>query len=221
MKILNYTLAVLSCFLVFNVLQAQEVLLKKKQSISGFLSIESMVSNYDNRIVYSQGANVAVLFNQRFYVGGYSEAMLASRRGGLIQNIDCFEPDYGSAGLMFGSIIKPEKLIHTDLRLKLGVGAYRIGEDDAPVIIGGDYESDYEPLFVAQPSAGIEINISKFFKINTHVGYRYVGYTNSLVSGSSDLDDLSGLTGQIGLVFGWFGQKKTKQREIDEKQINL
>ena len=221
MKFLNYTALLLSLFLSINMLQAQEVLIKKKQSISGFLSIEPMVSNYDNRLVYSQGANVAALFNQRFYIGGYSEAMLASRSNGLVQDFDCFEPDYGSAGLMIGGIIKPEKLIHADLRLKIGIGALRIEEDDPPVVIGSEFESDYEPLFVAHPSAGFEINISKFIKINTHLGYRYVGYTNNLGSGSSTLDSLNGLTGQIGLVFGWFGQKKVQQREIDEKQINL
>jgi len=204
-----------------NLIQAQETLLKKKQAISGFISIEPMVSNYEDRLVYSQAASAAVLLNQRFYFGGYSEAMLASSKGGFFEDTDCYEPDYGSAGLMFGSIIKPEKLIHADLRLKVGIGALRIDEDDPPVIIGSNFASDYEPLFVAHPSAGLEINITKFFKINTHVGYRYAGYTNSFVSGSNNLDGLRGLTGQIGLVFGWFGQKKTKHREIDEKQINL
>jgi len=221
MKKLNYTLLILGLFLSINLLQAQEVLLKKKQAVSGFISIESMVSNYDNRLVYTQAANIAVLLNQRFYIGGFSEAMLASTRNGFFRDIDCFEPDFGSAGLMIGTIVKPEKLVHADLRLKLGVGAYRIGENDPPVIIGSNFASDYEPLFVAHPSAGLEINISKFFKINTHVGYRYVGHTNSLSSTSSNLDSLNGLTGQVGLVFGWFGQKKGKLREIDDKQMNL
>ena len=197
-------------------MHAQEVLLKDKQSISGFFSLEPMVSNYDGNLSYNQIANVAVLINRRFYLGGYGETLLATRSGNLFEDVDCFVPDFGSTGLLIGSIIQPEKLVHFDLRIKMGLGALRLGEDST-ISIGNDFISDYEPVFVVQPSAGIEVNITKFFKLNTHIGYRYVGDIDDPVLES---DILNGITGQLGLVFGWFGVKKNNE-ELDEKLMSL
>ena len=218
MKFRTLTLTIFAFLFLAATISAQEVLLKEKQKISGFISIEPMVSNYGGQLVFNQNANAAVLLNNRFYIGGFSEAMLASRNGGIINNYDCFEPDFGAAGLMIGSIIKPERLIHLDLRGKIGLGALRIDESSPPVIIGEDFASDYEPVFVAHPSAGIEVNVTKFFKLNTHIGYRYVGYIDDP---SYNKNDLNGLTGQIGIVFGWFGQKKKKEVREDESLMSL
>ncbi len=216
---LNFTFfSLLALLLSISSVYGQDVLLKKNQQVSGFLSIEPMVSNFDGNPAFNQSASIAAILNQRFYIGAFSEAMLFNGKGGILEDIDCYEPDFGAAGLMFGTIIKPEKLVHFDLRAKLGLGALRLDQLDPPVILFDDFESDYEPVFVAHPSAGIEINISKFFKLNTHLGYRYIG---NIDRPNFDSNALNGLTGQIGLVFGWFGQKKVKEVENDEERIRL
>ena len=210
-------------FLIFGVNQvfSQEVLLDKALSVSGFMSISPSVSDFNGNFAFSQGASAAAIFNQKFYVGFFAESLWTSKDHGLFQNNDCCEPAFGAAGLMVGSIIQPEKLIHFDIRTEIGLGALRIGDASQQVILFDDFESDYEPVFVVQPSAGVEINITKFFKINTHVGYRYVGYVDDV---SYEVNSLNGITGQIGLVFGWFGKKKDRMPDIvppDAETIRL
>jgi len=191
---------------------AQEVLLDKAPRVSGFVSITPMVSSFDDQLAYSQSASVAAIFNQKFYIGFFAESLWTRMDRGLYQNNDCCEPAFGSTGLMIGSIIKPKKLIHFDVRAKVGLGALRVTDNSSPSTIFGDFDSDYEPVFVAHPSAGVEINITKFFKLNTHVGYRYIGHIDD---NNISRNSMNGITGQIGLVFGWFGSKKDKTPQID------
>ena len=217
MKIRTLLLTLMMCLIGTASTIGQEVLLKKNPSVSGFISIEPMVSNYKGKITYNQSASAAVLLNQTFYFGGFSDVLIDAQLGNFSENIDDFEPSFGAIGLMLGTLIKPEKLVHFDVRLKIGMGALRSNE---PISIS-DFDCDYRPVFVAQPSAGIELNVSRFFKVNMHAGYRYV---SDIDRAEFDKGSLNGMTGQIGLVFGWFGQKKSKEAKAempDAKNMSL
>lgn len=76
-----------------------------------------------------------------------------------------------------------------------------------------------EAFFTFEPAVGLELNVTKYFRLNAGVSYRLVsGITH--VSGISDAA-LSGFTGEIALKFGFSGvagsgRKITETRELAE-----
>jgi hypothetical protein len=74
-------------------------------------------------------------------------------------------------------------------------------------------------IFVVQPTAGLEINIFRWFRLGIDGGYRFV--TDSNISGLTD-KDLSGAYAQASLKFGYswgryHKRKKDKPKHYDDK----
>jgi hypothetical protein len=82
----------------------------------------------------------------------------------------------------------PYKAVHPMINLDLGRGWVNYGTQPQ------------DRVLVVQPSAGIEINVFRWFRLGLEGGYRFVGDTN--VAGLSDRD-LSGAFGQATLKFGF------------------
>ena len=67
-------------------------------------------------------------------------------------------------------------------------------------------ENAKDRVFVIQPTAGVELNVFRWFHIGLEGGYRFV--TDSSTPGITD-NSLSGALGQLTLKFGYsWGSKK-------------
>jgi hypothetical protein len=97
----------------------------------------------------------------------------------------------GYGGLELEYKINPDALVHFTIHSLLGFGGLEL--------MGVGQES----FFTFEPGAGIELNVAQFFKVNAGVSYRLVSGANQ-VAGISDAN-LSGLTGELALMFGFSG----------------
>ena len=99
-------------------------------------------------------------------------------------------------GLMIGLTPQSEKVVHPKIGFVTGGGR----------LILDDIDSNKDNIYVVQPSAGVEINVFKWFHLGLEGGYRIVSGVD--VDGLSN-SDVSTPFAQIDLRFGLFwGRRK-------------
>lgn len=96
--------------------------------------------------------------------------------------------DFNYNGGFIGYNFMPYKAIHPTLNLELGQGRVRHS------IEGND------KTFTIQPSAGVEINVFRWFRVGLEGGYRFVRNVDYV---SLSDQDLSGVFGRATLKFGF------------------
>jgi hypothetical protein len=98
-------------------------------------------------------------------------------------------------GLEFGRVFRPAKLLHPGVFLLAGWGEPRVVDGRS----GRRLDEDY--VFVLEPSAFIEVNVTRWMRVAAGAGYRVVG--DSDLPGLDDAD-AAGMTGGLRLRFGKF-----------------
>lgn len=107
--------------------------------------------------------------------------------------------------LKLGYSFQPYKAVHPIINLDAGRGRVKIaGEGD-------------DQVYVIQPSAGVELNIFRWFHLGIEGGYRFVTDTN--YPNVTD-KDLSGAFAQATLKFGFSWGRYRKERDRDEWRRN-
>ncbi len=183
--------------------------------ISGFGNLISELSfaTSSPRIgtFYSVGAEGAVLFNQKFYIGVYgvsSVAPLDITKSSA--NLTTNELMFIQTGLSMGYKLQPMKAVHMTFGLRTGYG--HLQEFSRSYSHWDDY-TFYEsstPMFVATPHVSVEANFFPWMKASIGVGYRQAfGKDDGL--GVNPAKDLSQPIIQTGVSFGWFKPKKYKR----------
>ena len=97
-----------------------------------------------------------------------------------------YEIDYG--GLLVGFAYQSHKVVHPRVSFLMGSGNLKIKD-----------EPD-DNIFVVQPSAGVEVNLFRWFRLGLEGGYRFVSNTD--IPKPND-GDASAAFGQLSLRFGW------------------
>ena len=126
----------------------------------------------------------------------------------FVQNIneDDFSLDLAHGGLWFGYTPNTFKVFHPYTSLKVGWGFADINQRRFNNhIVNGD------AIFALTPEAGLELNVTRHFRIGGSIGYRWVTDVDQL-AGYGD-KDFSSLTGQITMRFGWFGKGRKNRIE--------
>ncbi|MFN0035594.1 MAG: hypothetical protein ACKVUS_11040 [Saprospiraceae bacterium] len=104
--------------------------------------------------------------------------------------------------LVLGYGFKNYKPIHPQIGVELGRGKVKFGGQD-------------DRIFVVQPSAGVEINVFRWFHVGLDGGYRFV--SDSKFPNLSD-EALSGWFGQASLKFGFsWGRYHKKGKDSKPK----
>jgi len=103
---------------------------------------------------------------------------------------------FGYGGFQTEFTYQSNNIFHTTFKTLIGSG-----------ITGNrskyhDFDENHDGMFFAlEPSVNVEANVTKHFRIETGISYRFISGSNN--SDFSD-KDLSGLNGLISLKFGWF-----------------
>jgi len=108
--------------------------------------------------------------------------------------------NFGYGGVELEYIIQSDKLLHFTVCTLIGGGAVSYREhlwDDS----WDEWNSPNDAFFVLEPSAGVELNIISFFRVNAGVSYRFIS--------GADFDDLknkdlAGVSAFLTLKFGKF-----------------
>ena len=103
--------------------------------------------------------------------------------------------DYWSVGGFAEYTLLSKKIVHLTFPLYLGYGEVQMDNEN------GDAGLDEANFFQIEPTALLEVNVSKYLRFNLGTGYRIVG---QMEYRNFDQSDISGLTGYIGLKFGLF-----------------
>lgn len=125
-----------------------------------------------------------------------------SLRDDILLNADNQRFDFKYNGGKLGYAFIPYKAVHPVLNFEVGRGEVKLGG------VGKDQ------VLVLQPSAGIEINVFRWFRLGLEGGYRMV---QNYDLGSVTEQQLSGAYGQATIKFGysWGRYHKRYNRDHD------
>ncbi len=184
-------------FTVTSVFAQHETLFSKARVVGGFGGPLLEFGNIKGDFVTSVGGGGGVIIDN-FFIGGYGI--------GSIENLhyrfdNDFRMDLAHGGLWLGYTPQSFKVFHPYFSTKIGWGFADFRESRfGPTFSNGD------GIFVLTPEAGLELNLTKFFRIVGTVGYRWVTDVDQLEDYSNK--DFQSLTGQLTFRFGWFGRKR-------------
>ena len=179
----------------------EHLLKDRKLSFSIFGSPIFEFSKVNGSFGFSSGAGGAIILNQTLFVGGYGLKLAPVIEKDLVLNGQSYqdlEINFTHGGFWVGYIHDFRKLVHFGGSAKFGWGNISMEDPSLP----GGYE---DHVLVITPQVEVEVNISKWFKINAGAGYRIVTSTNENVF---DRNDFNSPQASIGFMFGWFRQKK-------------
>ncbi len=148
---------------------------------------------FDDDFAVVSGGYGGLEFGKKLFIGwgGYSTTN-DFNIGSDVQNTDL---NISYNGLMIGYAPFSHKAIHPKFTLLAGGGNLRMrgtGSDE---------------ILVFEPSAGVELNVFRWFRVGLDGGYRFVTNTDILVNDS----EVSAPYGQVTFKFGWsWGRSRSK-----------
>ncbi|MEO1518583.1 MAG: hypothetical protein AAFV95_26440 [Bacteroidota bacterium] len=135
----------------------------------------------------------AALIIDNFFIGGYGIG--SSDLDDLFDDNDDLRLSIGHGGFWVGYAAPSHKLIHLYSSAKIGWGAVDIEFDGSNV-------DAKDGIFVVTPELGLEVNVFRWFRIGTTLGYRFVdGISNENIN----KDQFQGLIGGLSFRIGGFG----------------
>lgn len=192
----KFSLSLLSLFFIiqsFGSLQAQEdddikTLFRSDMELSAMAGYSGNFTSLKGDPIFSQGWQVAVILDKKFYAGAFWYKNASS-----INNVLTRSVDMGFGGINMGYIIKPSNAIHFYGDVKYGWGKL-------------DFNANYnnntsDGLIMLLPSIGLEANLLKWLRLNAGLGYQFISGSNNIYYSN---DELSSPSVQIGARFGWF-----------------
>jgi len=176
-----------------------ESLFEDVESFGAFGGPILEISSINGDLSADVGGGGAIILEECF-IGGYGmgtdfpEITLNRNIGGELLEID-YDIHFGHGGLWLGYVQSIERKSHLYSSLKIGWGRVEL--------LHNQYGLPEDRVFVLTPSAGIELNMTSFFRVALTGGYR-------IVSGLSRIPELgnrdfSSPTGTITFRFGGFG----------------
>lgn len=147
------------------------------------------ISIFKDDIGYTHGGFGGVEISKNFLIGGGGQHMSRSVRVDDLDNR--LNLDYG--GFLVGYSPSPWRVFHPQFNVIVGGG-------DATIYNGDNNRIASDNVFVIQPSAGFEVNVFRWFRIQAQGGYRVVSQGNFADVSNADM---SSPFGQIAFKFGW------------------
>ena len=182
-----------SFFLAIALLSSLQMFAQKEETVigergMGFSGIwggyKHQLTQFGNTTSYVNGGFFGFEFGKSLLIGWGNYSVIDEFKWDGIQNQQ-FDMKWHPFLLQYG--IKNFKSIHPQVGFEIGRGRIDFGDTKDRVL-------------VMQPSAGLEVNIFRWFHLGVDGGYRFV--SDSSIAGLSN-EDLSGWFGQATLKFGF------------------
>lgn len=141
-----------------------------------------------------------------FFLGAYGVASTDALQE-LLDDGDLSGIGLSHGGLWLGATPLSYKAIHPYVSVRGGWGVLDIDFNDPD-----QQFSDLDQVFVVTPEVGLELNVTRWFRVAGTVAYRYVTGVNEATPPVVG-DNIQGLTGGITLRFGWFGSGRHRHRD--------
>lgn len=156
----------------------------------------------------SLGGGAAIVLGNSF-LGAYGLAGIDYEQVLLDEEIE--QIDLAHGGLWFGYVPLQGAVLHPYASVRAGFGAVNIeianwedylDDPNFPFIEDNDLTDN---VFVVSPEVGLELNLTRWFRIAGAAGYRWVDGVNS---GGLSNEDFTGWTGSLAIRIGWFGRNR-------------
>lgn len=189
-------------FLAIALLASLQLSAQKEETVMGSRGLgfsgiwggyKHQLTQFGNTTSYVNGGFFGLEFGKSLLVGWGNYALIDEFKWDGIQNQQ-FDMRWRPFLLQYG--IKNFKAIHPQVGFEIGRGKVELGDAK-------------DRILVMQPSAGVEINVFRWFHIGVDGGYRFV--SDSSIP-ALDNESLSGWYGQATLKFGFsWGRYRTKK----------
>lgn len=184
--------------LVATGLSAQHETLFNRARVVGGFGAPIVEMGINNSLNTSVGGGGGIVINS-FFLGGYGLASVDFEE--LFDNGDVKVLDIGHGGFWFGTTFQPYRMLHLYASGRIGWGAVNVDLND-----NNQTYSDIDKIFVMTPEIGVELNLTRWFRVAGTAGYRWVNGTSDAREYTDE--DFSGAVATIALRFGWFGSKR-------------
>ncbi len=133
-------------------------------------------------------------FKDRFSIGAYYHTSMNEIRP-QSETVPNLYMDYWSAGGFVEYTLFSKKVFHVTFPVYIGFGEVEMDSENGDARLG---EANF---FTIEPSALLEVNLSRYIRFNAGIGYRFVGQMSYR---NLNQADVSGPTGTVGFKFGLF-----------------
>lgn len=186
-----------------NALQAQTETLFGNARLRGAFAAPIVEWGLKDGIAAAGGGGAALAIGNGF-VGAYGLGSTDFRQ--LYNTGDLESLRLAHGGLWIGGAMSAHKLIHLYGSARIGWGVLDVDLQDGP---GPDQDDFSDEVFVLTPEIGLELNVTKWLRINSAIGYRHVG--GVLPGQSFNNDDLRGPIMSVTARIGWFGNGPNRE----------
>ena len=183
----------------------QETVFSKFRNWGAFGSFNYEYGLKQNRLTSTAGGGFGLVVGTVF-IGGYGNS--SGNLDNVIQDDPYFDLAHG--GLWLGYTPMSKKLFHPIVSLRLGTGA-------ADIKSNRPRKKDY--VSVITPEVGVELNITKIFRLAVTGNYRFVNGIEA--SNPRTNKDYEGLNIAVGLRIGWFGRWRNNSCKKGKSRISI
>jgi hypothetical protein len=190
--------------------QMETLLAGKGEKIDhgGFISAEAkytQIKSKENGLAL--GGRVGWIINHTFSIGLGGYGLVSSHE---LRNFDPTHPTdtfyirTGWGGLNFQYTFLPKSLVHFTANALIGAGgAYPTRSLNHMINHSDSLNFDYNgsAFFVLEPGIGVEMNVTKYFRVELMANYRYI---TGLELKPLENKDLGGFSANLALKFGKF-----------------
>jgi hypothetical protein len=191
-----------------------ETLIQGDISSGGYGGVDVKGAQIKGKNAVLIGGRGGWIVNSTFILGGGGYGMVSQLSVDSIAGVPgaSHHVEFGYGGLILSYMMNSDKLVHLAGHVLVGAGgvSYKeYGMEDDEHHIGGVFSTSFWPsqveqhsvVFVLEPSAEVELNISEHIRAALGASYRYVsGVTVPNLKDS----DFSGAQIQFGMKFGNF-----------------
>lgn len=133
--------------------------------------------------------------------GGYGVATEVNAPDESLPEEAPLDIEFGYGGFEMEYILHPNSLVHFTLCTLIGGGANNFVKDVGAVGESNQHVGESDVVFVLEPAAGVELNVTTWFRLNAGASYRLVTGVNQVGLGE---DDFCGATATATFKFGRF-----------------
>lgn len=182
-------------------------LLSKGNDLNGFGGSDLKISDFKGERGLLVGAYGGLIINRRYMFGvaGYGivtkielDGVVPNQPGTKTLNLHG-----GYGGVLVGASIAPKEVIHVNIPILLGAGAFEVVDKNffPNSVTDSEFTIENSVFFVIEPGIEVEFNISQSFRLGFGATYRYI--TGTELINLKD-EDVTGGVAMISFRFGRF-----------------
>lgn len=171
--------------------QSQSTARPGQRGLAVFGGLDARFGDMAGEFAAFAGAEVALLLKRQIYVGIRGAGLVTDNlRVAIAGSTGTRALRMGYGGVLVGYVVRTPGSVEVALDATLGGGAAGTGDP-----------KDWDPVFVFEPSARVNLRLAPVLRLGIGASYRFVG--DATVSGV-DESDLRGLSGVVALRVGRF-----------------